>query len=75
LSLTVLHPQHKLKYFKNAGWEDEWIDAAEDIVRAEYERKYANRFTGDDDDENNERMTLLKKTKVHVHELIQRSLH
>jgi hypothetical protein len=75
LSLTVLHPRHKLKYFKNAGWEDEWIDAAENIVRAEYERKYANRFAGDDDDENNNRMSSPKKTKVRVHESRQCSLH
>ena len=25
----VLHPRHK--YFKTAGWEDEWVDAAEAI--------------------------------------------
>ncbi|KAG1853540.1 hypothetical protein C8R48DRAFT_558143, partial [Suillus tomentosus] len=24
----VLHPRHKLSYFKNAGWEDEWVDTA-----------------------------------------------
>ena len=28
----VLHPMHKLTYFKNAGWEAEWIDTAEEIV-------------------------------------------
>jgi len=37
---VVLHPQHKLEYFKNAGWEQEWIDEAEKIVRAEFERSY-----------------------------------
>ncbi|TDL21153.1 hypothetical protein BD410DRAFT_692841, partial [Rickenella mellea] len=24
----VLHPRHKLGYFKKAGWEDSWITAA-----------------------------------------------
>ena len=24
----VLHPCHKLHYFKKAGWEDDWIDTA-----------------------------------------------
>ena len=24
--LLVLHPRHKLQYFKNAGWQDEWIE-------------------------------------------------
>lgn len=37
----VLHPRHKLRYFRQAGWEDEWISAAEEIVRAEYDRTYA----------------------------------
>jgi hypothetical protein len=37
----VLHPRHKLAYFKTAGWEDEWISAAENIVRAEFSRSYA----------------------------------
>ena len=70
-----MHPRHKLKYFKKAGWEDEWIDAAEDIIRAAYKRKYANRPVGDSDDENNETMPLPKKTKVRVCELIQRTLY
>ena len=37
---VVLHPQHKLEYFRNAGWEQEWINGAEKIVRAEYKRSY-----------------------------------
>jgi hypothetical protein len=36
----VLHPRHKLQYFKDIGWEDDWIKTARDIVRAEFERKY-----------------------------------
>src|ERR1700678_135540 len=39
--LLVLHPCHKLQYFKTAGWEEEWIEAAEEIVRDEFDRTYA----------------------------------
>ena len=39
---TVLHPQHKLLYFKATKWEDDWIDAAERIVCAEFECSYTN---------------------------------
>jgi hypothetical protein len=38
----VLHPRHKLQYFKDAGWSDEWIEQAEEIVRDEFNRKYAS---------------------------------
>ncbi|KAF8153394.1 hypothetical protein B0H34DRAFT_634348, partial [Crassisporium funariophilum] len=24
----VLHPRHKLNYFRKAGWEDDWIETA-----------------------------------------------
>jgi hypothetical protein len=30
-----------LQYFKAAGWEEEWIEAAEEIVRDEFDRTYA----------------------------------
>jgi cobalamin biosynthesis Co2+ chelatase CbiK len=39
--VTVLHPHHKLHYFKTAGWEDAWIQTAHDIVRDEFDRTYA----------------------------------
>jgi hypothetical protein len=38
--LVVLHPRHKLDYFKTAGWDDEWIETARNIVREEFERTY-----------------------------------
>jgi len=37
----VLHPCHKLNYFKKAGWEDEWIETAQDIIRTEFDQMYA----------------------------------
>ena len=36
----VLHPRHKLRYFKNAKWQDDWIDRAEDIVRSQFDLSY-----------------------------------
>ncbi|KAF8238235.1 hypothetical protein L208DRAFT_1212594, partial [Tricholoma matsutake] len=32
----VLHPQLKLKYFQQHGWEKDWIKTAEGIVRDEF---------------------------------------
>ena len=43
LSSEVLHPHHKLQYFKTMNWEEDWIKMAKEIVRAEYSRTYANR--------------------------------
>jgi hypothetical protein len=37
----VLHPQHKLPYFKNAGWTEEWINTAETLVHREFECSYS----------------------------------
>ena len=44
--LVVLHPRHKLQYFERAGWEPEWIAAARDIIRTEFDRSYAARSEG-----------------------------
>ena len=37
----VLHPRHKLHYFKTAGWKDDWIETLHDIVCEEFDRTYA----------------------------------
>src|SRR6267154_761119 len=37
---SVLHPCHKLTYFKHAKWEDDWIETAEALVRSEFARSY-----------------------------------
>ena len=37
----VLHPRHKLHYFKTAGWEKTWIETAKTIVREEFDQTYA----------------------------------
>ncbi|KAF5309387.1 hypothetical protein D9619_012291 [Psilocybe cf. subviscida] len=36
----VLHPRHKLQYFKKAGWTDAWIADAKKLVVDAYELKY-----------------------------------
>ncbi|KAG1765575.1 hypothetical protein EDD22DRAFT_766221, partial [Suillus occidentalis] len=36
----VLHPRHKLSYFRSAGWEPQWIETAEQLVRSEFKRSY-----------------------------------
>jgi hypothetical protein len=37
----VLHPCHKLEYFKRARWDDEWIVTAYKIVQTEFNHAYA----------------------------------
>jgi hypothetical protein len=54
---VVLHPRHKLKYFTNAGWSDEWISTARGIVHDAYESSYKC-FLGDE---------ALMADGVHVH--------
>jgi len=36
----VLHPRHKLTYFKNQDWPQDWINTALEIVREEFNRRY-----------------------------------
>jgi hypothetical protein len=50
----VLHPRHKLECFKNAGWEDEWVNTAEHIIHNKYEHSYARPTDDDDDDDDDE---------------------
>ena len=46
----VLDPKRKLDYFCAAGWEEEWIEAAREIVREECDRGYAGISLEDDDE-------------------------
>ncbi|KAL1936981.1 hypothetical protein VTO73DRAFT_2438 [Trametes versicolor] len=51
----VLHPSYKKAYFAKAGWLPEWIDVAEDLVRTQFNKKYAHlplSGTGDEDEAN-----------------------
>jgi len=47
----VLHPQHKLLYFKTARWEDDWIKIAETLIQDEYTWTYTSNKDGGDDSE------------------------
>jgi hypothetical protein len=47
--LSVLHPRHKLQYFKRAGWQPDWIKKAEEIVRAKFDESYAAPADDSDD--------------------------
>jgi hypothetical protein len=40
--LPVLHPRHKLQYFKNAGWDDDWVETAYGMVRDIFNNAYKN---------------------------------
>jgi len=39
---TVLHPRHKLQYFRKANWDTAWIATATAIVHDEFVRAYAD---------------------------------
>lgn len=40
--VEVLDPNHKLSYFEDSGWSQDWIDTAKSIAREEYNRNYAS---------------------------------
>lgn len=56
---VVLHPCHKLDYFKKAGWEDAWIDSAQQIVRDEFDRSYVDNDMDDDSNDSGPMVSLL----------------
>ena len=45
---AVLHPWHKLAYFRNAGWTTDWIQVAEDLIHEEYECYMAIEVLGEE---------------------------
>ena len=53
VSLTVLHPRHKLVYFKVQGWDESWVEAAQDIVCNKYDHSYALAAHLNDDSDDN----------------------
>ncbi|PPQ93512.1 hypothetical protein CVT25_005213 [Psilocybe cyanescens] len=64
----VLHPCHKLEYFKAQKLDDSWIQAAHDIIWEEYEHSYKlDNILGDDDDDvaaNNEHSVSSMSTNI-----------
>jgi hypothetical protein len=41
--VLVLNPSYKLEYFEEAGWEEEWIKAARQLVEQKWQEKYQGR--------------------------------
>jgi len=50
--ILVLHPGLKLQYFKNHGWEDEWVETAETLTREKYEQVYEQKAPTDSASDN-----------------------
>lgn len=63
-SFIVLHPRHKLHYFKTAGWKKSWIETAHAIVREEFDRTYA--FMDIEGDVNPKKVRILECTVLLV---------
>ena len=53
-SPAVLHPSHKLHYFKKMRWPDAWRTTAKNLFVAKYLESYEGRFMPDDDDDDDE---------------------
>ena len=51
ISFLVLHPSHKLEYFRLAGWDAKWVQTVEEIVRDEFECAYIEVEADNSDDD------------------------
>jgi hypothetical protein len=40
--VSVLHPCHKLEYFKKHNWDDAWVETASNLVHKEFNQTYAH---------------------------------
>lgn len=49
---AVLHPSYKKAYFEHVGWEAEWINIAEGLVRKQFDMKYKDMPLHDGDTDN-----------------------
>ena len=47
----MLDLRHKLDYFHMAGWEEEWVEVACEIVSEEFDQGYAGICLESDDEE------------------------
>lgn len=60
-----MHPKYKLDYFKRAGWEEEWIATAKEIVEMEWESSYKRYIEdGDEDGEAEEKDMEIDDSQV-----------
>ncbi|KAF8667473.1 hypothetical protein AX14_006338 [Amanita brunnescens Koide BX004] len=51
----ILHPQHKLEYFKHAKWPESWITTARELLRSAYECSYVDRIIPNADEQAKEK--------------------
>ncbi len=63
LFYTVLHPHHKLMYFRKVGWSQDWIDTTHDIIQMENKCKYKSRII--ERDEENEVEEIAPPISMH----------
>jgi len=66
----VLHPCHKLQYFKTAGWQDDWTQIAETLVCDEFECSYLST-----NDNNNSNLDKADKADIRENELAGKKVH
>lgn len=59
----VLHPRHKLVYFRNLNWPSDWIKLAETLVHDEFERNYMAIAEDELDEEADENSMAASETK------------
>ena len=64
--IIVLHPRHKLRYFEQAGWEEDWVSAAKDIVCNEFNRSYASRDVSESGDEVDQSLQVSQSFTVFI---------
>ncbi|KAI0371578.1 hypothetical protein BV20DRAFT_941875 [Pilatotrama ljubarskyi] len=62
----ILHPGHKLEYFRDQNWSEEWIETAKDIIKDEYNRKYANRKPASPTSSTSDKAPQISAVKVRV---------
>lgn len=61
----MLHPQHKLDYFRRAGWVPEWIETAEALVRDQFNETYKEQVPDVDDDDDDDTGNLSASESNH----------
>ncbi|KAG6825118.1 hypothetical protein H0H92_004644 [Tricholoma furcatifolium] len=47
----ILYPRHKLAYFKEPGWKEDWIQTARELMNEEFKCTYKSLASGNDSDE------------------------
>ena len=62
--MQVLHPHHKLAYFRKLKWSSDWVDLAEALVCEEFERNYTAIFEDVEEGEDENDDEVSPKPKV-----------